>query len=155
MTAEQLQALAKDPIKVLQEFTYIDAHIGLKLEEIRRYYDMTQHITRELSPVATFGSYSQSTIEICVANIVDLQQLLNAEIEELKNVRLLAIEVLNMVDEPKERLVLEYRYLSGYDWHMIAKKLDCTKRWVQELHSKAIHKLTKAANEKQEELANN
>ena len=34
--------------------------------------------------------------------------------------------------------VLFYRYVGGYDWGKVAEKLGCKKRWVFELHGKAL-----------------
>lgn len=48
---------------------------------------------------------------------------------------------INKLEEKKENDVLFYRYIKSCDWEEIAEKMNYSKRWVLDIHGKALEHL--------------
>ena len=45
------------------------------------------------------------------------------------------------LEDKKENDILFYRYIKGYDWEEISAKMNYSKRWVLDIHGKALEHL--------------
>ena len=48
---------------------------------------------------------------------------------------------ISKLEEKKENDVLFYRYIKGWDWEEISEKMNYSKRWVLDIHGKALEHL--------------
>lgn len=144
LTEEQWRILARDPDELLSSYRTTQALIKQKLEDIQHLHDLTQHITQELSPVATFGSFPTSRIETCCVEIAAIDD----EIGELKSrMRLqkqMALDIIDLLDSPRERVIIEAHYVDGQSLNHIAHLLDqrLTYRRVCQIKQEILEKLS-------------
>ena len=74
-----------------------------------------------------------------MVEIISLQEEVKEDAKELLEIKTEAMKMIQKVENPEYRLLLEERYLCYYSWETIAADLDCTVRNVQILHGKALN----------------
>lgn len=87
------------------------------------------------------------TMDNVVATHAALEELYLTKLAE-KNAQLLAVEqAIDTLDQPAERMVMRYRYISGYGWRRIVNLMipkGYSERQVYRLHGYALEKLKNA-----------
>lgn len=73
--------------------------------------------------------------------LIELERVVNARIREMCEVKRLAMEAIERVDEMRYREVLELYYLDHYTWDKVAEAMQLDRRWVTRLHGKALMKI--------------
>ena len=63
---------------------------------------------------------------------------INADIDRLVDLKREMATLIERVNDPSQRLLLEMRYLCGNTWEDIAQKMGYDLRWVYRLHGKAL-----------------
>jgi DNA-directed RNA polymerase specialized sigma24 family protein len=67
-----------------------------------------------------------------------LQRALDREIDEVVRQELAAMGQIDALADPIHREVLRYRYLNGWEWKEIARRMGYSPDWVKHVHSDAI-----------------
>ena len=67
-----------------------------------------------------------------------LQRALDREIDEVVRQELAAMGQIDALADPIHREVLRYRYLNGWEWKEIARRMGYSPDWVKHMHSGAI-----------------
>jgi len=86
------------------------------------------------------GTIYGKTEEI-LAKIVDLEKEIDADVDRLIEVRDSIKSIIEAVENDRERLLLQYRYLDGKTFEWIAAEMNLSWQWVHKLHSKALAKI--------------
>ena len=86
------------------------------------------------------GSIYGKTEEI-IAKIVDLEKEIDADVDRLISVRDNIKSVIEAVEDDRERLLLQYRYLDGWTFEKIAVEMNYSWRQIHRLHSRALTNL--------------
>ena len=73
--------------------------------------------------------------------LIELEKIVNARIREMCEVKRLAMEAIERVEEMRYREVLELYYLDHYTWDKVAETMQLDRRWVTRLHGKALMKI--------------
>ena len=73
--------------------------------------------------------------------LIELEKIVNARIREMCEIKRLAMEAIERVDEMRYREVLELYYLDHYTWDKVAETMQLDRRWVTRLHGKALMKI--------------
>lgn len=73
--------------------------------------------------------------------LIELEKIVNARIREMCEIKRLAMEAIERVDEMRYREVLELYYLDGYTWQQVADTMHYTLRNVTNIHGKALLKV--------------
>lgn len=73
--------------------------------------------------------------------LIELEQVVNARVREMCEVKRLAMEAIEGVEEMRYREVLELYYLDGLTWDKVAETMQLDRRWVTRLHGKALMKV--------------
>lgn len=83
----------------------------------------------------------QSDLSGYVAQLDELEEKLYREgVEQVKAYKDISWRISQLKNED-ERDVLFYRYIKGKSWWEIAGLMNCSERWVYELHGKALKNL--------------
>lgn len=129
-----------DKIKYLSQYRWLDKEIDRKLEEKERLIALACRVAPELSlePKGGGSIYKSSDI---VAKIVDLEAEINADIDELINLKKDIENKINQLDSPRERLLLKYRYIDGKQWSEIVSDMGYAWAQVHRIHRRAIEKM--------------
>ena len=73
--------------------------------------------------------------------LIKLEKIVNARIREMCEIKRLAMEAIERVEEMRYREVLELYYLDHYTWDKVAETMQLDRRWVTRLHGKALMKI--------------
>lgn len=79
-----------------------------------------------------------------IDKIVDLQDEIYQDIVTLESVSHEIRQVIESVEDDRERQLLQYRYIDGLSWEQVAVTMGYGWRHVHKLHSKALIKLKMA-----------
>ena len=73
---------------------------------------------------------------------IEMETRISAEIARLASLKIDASKRIGRLKKPKERLVLQYRYLNGLSWKDIMVKMDRTESSVHTIHRNALEHFT-------------
>ena len=107
-------------------------------ERAAHYRDMAQRITATLSGVRVSGTPGGSRMEENMDAFMDICRDIEHEARRLRKYLAQANKVIGRIVDAREREVLELRYLSGYDFEDIARKMFLSERTVRRIHVKAL-----------------
>ena len=122
----------------LNQAYLIDQRINNKLEQVASLHALATKATTTLndSPVQT--SHNNHKMEDVIMNIMALEEEINADIDELVDIKREITGVINELNNPKYQVVLEKRYLALKSWEAIAVDMNCGIDNVFKLHKKAL-----------------
>ena len=80
-------------------------------------------------------------MEETICKIVDLEHEINADIDQLVDLKAEARKAINAVTDPDQQLILELRYLCYKPWLEIAEAMGYSEAGVYKLHGKALRKI--------------
>lgn len=122
----------------LSQTYHLDLLINSKLEQASRLRALATKVTAHISDMPRGSSGSKSTMENTVVKLVDLEKEIDADIDELVDMKRDVAEKISCVRNPKLSLLLEMRYLAYMKWTEIAEILGTDVRYVHKLHGKAL-----------------
>jgi DNA-directed RNA polymerase specialized sigma subunit len=76
-----------------------------------------------------------------LAKIVDLEKEIDADVDRLIYIRDNIKAIIEAVEDDRERLLLQYRYLDGRTFEEIAVQMHYSWRQIHRLHSRALTNL--------------
>ena len=131
----------KDKIKYLKRYITLDREIEHKLREIDHWRAKLTRIMPVYTTEPKGGGSIRGKTENIIAKIVDLEKEIDADVDRLISIRDNIKAIIEAVEDDRERLLLQYRYLDGHTFEWIAAKMDLSWQWVHKLHSKALAKI--------------
>lgn len=129
------------PKEYLQQYRNAEDSINAKLDQIHKLRELATKTTQTLTADNVQSSGSEDKISVIVSKIVDMENEVDAEIDELHDIKNQVEGVISAVPNAKQRAVLTRRYINGYTWEKIAVDLDISYQWVCELHGRALQKI--------------
>lgn len=136
----------KDTREYLGRAYRIDRFIASKLEQIQSLRALAQKASITLSDMPGSPTRDVHKKENLVVRILDMQDEICREAAELLDIKHETIGLINRVENPEHRLLLEKRYLCYASWEDIAADLNCTVRHVLRLHGEALDAVRKLDN---------
>ena len=73
-----------------------------------------------------------------INEVIDLTSKIEDEIMELCRLKREIMATIDRVEDSRYRMLLEFRYRSGYTWEQIAEAMGYDVRWVYHLHGEAL-----------------
>lgn len=73
-----------------------------------------------------------------VTKIIEIEESINADISKLFALKLEIRTVINIVENPDERLLLHDRYINFYTWEQVCEKMNVSLRTAHRIHSTAL-----------------
>lgn len=116
----------------------LDQRINAKLEEAQRVRALACRTTTSYSDEPRGGSAPQSKVEIGALRLIELEEELNATIDEYVDHRREAQRVIDVLSDSRYRDVLSWRYFSFWSWDKIAEAMGCERMQVWRLHGRAL-----------------
>jgi len=108
-------------------------------EQAAHYRDMATGVGSSCSFAAVRGSgFAESSIEKNVNALLLISDEIGQEIERLRTYMSEVKEMLFHLPDPRERELLEMRYLNGMKWGEISLQMLLDERHVRRLHEKAL-----------------
>lgn len=126
--------------KKLRSAFAIQKQIEANYVEIQNLRDNANRITPAYS-MAPGGGGNGQRIENAMAKIVDMENIINADMELLMIALGEIKRLIALVEDPVLRLILHKRYVCYQKWEVIAVDLDYDLRWVHRLHARALNRI--------------
>ncbi len=134
----------QDKIKYLKRYITLDREIEHKLRDIDQWRAKLTRIMPIYGTEPKGGGSIRGKTESIIAKIVDLENEIDADIDRLVAIRDGIKAIIESVEDDRERLLLQHRYLEGRTFEWIAAEMDLSWRWVHKLHSKVLDKINLA-----------
>lgn len=121
-----------------QQIRNVDKQIDVKLEHLERLKALATKCTSVMREDNSKSSGVGRGMESSVEKIISLQDEINADIDRLVDLKRKAIDIIGKLQNEKQRICLEERYLNGKSLEKISVELDITYRWACIVHGKAL-----------------
>lgn len=124
----------------LKQITRLDNLIKSKLEQIEELRSLAEKVTVEAKLVKSYNknSYQSDKVGDIVVKIVDLNNEINEYIDRLIDLKAEAVRLIDSLENPDYRLLLNLRYINGYTFERIAVEMNYCYRWITQLHGRAL-----------------
>ena len=119
----------------------LDQRINSKLEQVSKLRSMAMKATGSFQAERISGTKQHSPMESSLVKVIDLEYEINDDIDRLVDLKREMATLIERVNDPSQRLLLEMRYLCGNTWEDIAQKMGYDLRWVYRLHGKALQEV--------------
>ena len=120
----------------LQGYRMSEQELMRLQEELALWESRAQKMTMSWS-TAPGGGLGEG-FPACVERILELREELQQEMERGVRLRRDTWAAIGAIVEPRQRLVLQFRYLDGLTWERIAEKMNITYQWACHLHKLAL-----------------
>lgn len=127
----------------LLQITFIDSKIEGNKERIKRYKEMAEKRTSNLSPGKVQTSTSKEKMADAVCSYSDLEAIIKADEEKKQGI----IDTISLLS-PYESTVLYKRYVDNKTLFEISREMMKSYSWVAKVHSAGKKHLQKILNEK-------
>ena len=121
----------------------IDQRINSKIEQVSALNNMATKATSTISDMPGSATRNIHRMEDVIVKIIDLQNEINADIDELVDFKAEVMSVIKSIDKLEYQTLLELRYLCFKPWEQIAIELGYSINNVFKMHRKAIELLEK------------
>ena len=116
----------------------LDQRINSKLEQVLSLRDLTTKATATMSDMPGGGSRNVYKMQDIVAKIIDLENEINADIDQLVDLKREMVAVIKAVKNPEFQTLLELRYLCFKPWEQIAVEMGYSIHHLYRLHNSAL-----------------
>jgi hypothetical protein len=117
----------------------IDQRINSKIEQVQSLRDLAAKATATLSDIPpSKGSRNFHRMEDLIAKMVDLESEINADIDNLIDLKIEIVATIKRVENPELQTLLELRYLCFKTWEQIAVDMNYGIDNIYRLHRSAL-----------------
>lgn len=129
------QQMAKD---YLSQAYRIDTRINSKIEQVNSLHSLATKATSTLSDIPPSGTRNVHRMEDIIAKIIKLEDEINADIDELVDLKRNITQLIKKIDNPEYQTLLELRYLTFKKWEEISVEMSRSIRNIYDLHCEAL-----------------
>lgn len=122
----------------MEDVTNIQRRIEIKTETAHRYRDMATRATGSMEAARVGGTGARSKVETNVNKLIDIERAIERDAERLHNRITTTMELIEGVDSPKCKELLELRYIVGLKWEEVGERMHYDKRQSQRIHKRAL-----------------
>ena len=119
----------------------LDQRINSKLEQVLSLRDLTTKATATMSDIPGGGSRNVYRMQDIIGKIIDLENEINADIDQLVDLKCEMVATIKSVENPEYQTLLELRYLCFKTWEQIAVDMQYITRNIYKLHDRAIKEI--------------
>lgn len=129
-------------IRYLKRYTTLVREVDRMLAERDKCRARIGKITAVLSDIpggggSIYKNLDTELIEQIVELEADIGHKLAAALENRANI----VRIIESIDDDRERLLMNYRYIDGYKFEWIANEMNYTWRRIHQIHSQALGKI--------------
>ena len=127
----------------LNQAKTLDAQINSKIYELEYWKDLLTRISG-CSTEAHFNPNRSTEPRFvkCIEKITEIEQDINAQVDELVDLKNDINKAVGQLDDPKQQLVIRYRYCENRTWNEIAAMTNISLRTVHRIHDAALKKFS-------------
>lgn len=116
----------------------LDQRINSKLEQVLSLRELTTKATATMSDMPGGGSRNVYKMQDIIGKIVDLENEINADIDQLVDLKREMVAVIKAVADPEYQTLLELRFLCFKTWEQIAVDMNYSIQHIYRLRDKAL-----------------
>lgn len=135
MCDKELSQQAKDYFAQIRKTDRLIQRLSSTVATLRSSLNAQSY---DLKPDKVQGSSAKSPFEFTVIKIIDLEEQINARIDELVSMKQEAFDRIRNVPDLDQQNILIGRYIQLKEWDDIAAELKFSTKWAIELHGKAL-----------------
>ena len=124
--------------RYLMEYRTLIKRRDALLDELDRLREANQRATSRLTAVRLGGTGGHASFADGAIRVVDAEGALNVVILRLDACIAERLDVIERLTDERQKLVLTYRYINGWDWEQIGTELRYDKRQVFRFHGEAL-----------------
>ena len=125
----------------LNQAYWLDRRIDSKLEQLSALKDMATKTTSVMSDDVVSHTRNVHSMQDVIAKIIDMQAEINADIDQLVDLKREIMQVVKAVQNPEHQTLLELRYLCFKSWEDVAQELGYNVRHIYRLHDEAVDQI--------------
>ena len=125
----------------LKQARYLDERINTKITQVSSLHDLATKATSTLSDMPGSPTRNTHRMEDIIIKILMLENEINADIDNLVDLKDEILSVIKAVDDEECRLLLEKRYLNFEQWEDIAAEMCTGVKNIYRLHDKVLKML--------------
>lgn len=122
----------------LNQAYLLDQRINSKLEQLLSLRELVTRTTSVMGGEVVNRTRNTSKMQDVIAKIVDMENDMNAEVDQLIDLKAEITSVIMAVECPEYRTLLELRYLCYKSWKEIAHMMHYAESNIYKLHLKAL-----------------
>lgn len=124
----------------LEQAYLIETQINCKLQHVLTLRELATKATSIISATGTpvKGSRDVQSMQDVINKMVDLQEEINNDIDTMVDLKNDILSIIDKIEKPEYRMILEMRYLCYMSWREITADLRRASRWVYRLHEYAL-----------------
>lgn len=122
----------------------LDQRINSKLEQVMSLRDLTTKATATMSDMPG-GSRNVYKMQDIIGKIIDLENEINADIDQLVDLKREMVSAIKAVEDPEYQTLLELRYLCFKTWEQIAVEMNYSIQHIYRLRDKALTQIVPPA----------
>lgn len=122
----------------LQQALLIYKKLDSKIEQLIRLKEISRKMTSVMSVVPKNTNGADSSMENAIVNVIARAEILSNDIVCLLGAQEKISIAISKIDNPDEKIILEYRYLTFKTWREISSAMRITIRHAHRLHDDAI-----------------
>ena len=126
----------------LNQAYWLDRRIDSKLEQLSALKDMATKTTSVMNDDVVSHTRNVHSMQDVIAKIIDMQAEINADIDQLVDLKREIMQVVKSVQNPEHQTLLELRYLCFKSWEDVAEELGYNVRHIYRLHDEAVEQIT-------------
>lgn len=134
-------SLKQSPKQYLNQAKNLDERIRTKADQIRSLHELAERATVTLSDMPR-GPGNINGLDNIITKIVTLEESIQADMDQLVDIRGDINAAIGSVDNDDYRLILEKRYILRESWDEIADELHMSRRSVLRAHGNALSKIS-------------
>ena len=116
----------------------LDQRINSKLEQVLSLRDLTTKATATMSDMPGGGSRNVYKMQDIIGKIIDLENEINADIDQLVDLKREMVATIKSVTDPECQTLLELRFLCFKTWEQIAVEMSYSIQHIYRLREKAL-----------------
>ena len=116
----------------------LDQRINSKLEQVASLRELATKANASIQAARVSGTGQSGPMEKAIAKMLDLEYEIDADIDRLVNFQCEVVNLIQAVEHPERRFLLEYRYLHYKPWGEIAGMMNYSFRQTLRIHEKAL-----------------
>ena len=122
---------------------WLDQRINSKLNMVMSLRETATRTTTVIHDDVVSHTRNVHSMQDIIVRIIEIEQELDAEIDQLVDLKHDIIEVISQISDPPAQIVLEYRYVCYRQWKDIAAELGMHVRNVYRLHERGLQEAEK------------
>jgi hypothetical protein len=124
--------------RYLMEYRSLVKRRDALLDELDRLREANQRATSRLTATRLSGTGGHGSFEDGAIRAIDAEGALNAIILQLDVSITERLGVIEQLNDERQKLVLTYRYINGWDWPEIMRVMNYAERQAFSIHGKAL-----------------